>query len=82
MMMAVAVAVLLVGSLALNDRWRQSVTSASQDVHGVATSPTVVALSNAAAGVYTVIKNFSADNTFLFAFLVVATVLVVLMLRT
>ena len=80
--MAAAVAVLLVGSLALNERWRQSMTSASQDVHDVTSSSMMMAVSNAAAGLTAVVKGFAADNTFLFGFLVVTAVLVVLMLRT
>ena len=80
--MAAAVAVLLVGSAALNDRWRQSLTSASQDAHQVATSPIVMLVSNAAASLSAVVRGFAADNTFLFGFLVVTAVLVVLMLRT
>jgi hypothetical protein len=80
--LASTVAVLFVGSLALNDRWRQSVTSASQDMHQVQSNPTVIALTGAAAGVVGVIKEFSAENTFLFVFLLVTAVLVVLMLRT
>ena len=79
---ASAVAVLLVGSAALNDQWRQSVSSASLDAHDVATSSTMMAVNHAAASLTSVIKGFAADNTFLFGFLVATAVLVVLMLRT
>ena len=79
---ASAVAVLVVGSLAMNDRWRQSLASASEDAGHITSNPTFVALTNAASGVVSVVRDFSVDNTFLFAFLVVAAVLVVLMLRT
>ena len=80
--MAAAVAVLLVGSAALNERWRQGLTSASQDAHDVAHSPIMITVSNAAASLTAVVKGFAADNTFLFGFLLVTAVLVVLMLRT
>jgi len=82
LIVALALMALLVGSLAMNDRWRHSVTSASQDIHHVTSSPAVTDLSNAATGIVGVVKDFSTDNTFLFSFLVVAAVLVVLMLRT
>src|SRR5438874_801295 len=42
----------------------------------------VASLTDAAIGAMAVVKDFSADNTFLFAFLVVTAILVVLMLRT
>jgi hypothetical protein len=77
-----AVAVMLMASLAVNEQWRRSVASAAHDVHTVASSPTVVAFSGAAGGVLASIQGFRADNPFLFAFLLVAAVLVVLMVRT
>jgi hypothetical protein len=75
-------AVLLLGSLALNDQWRQSLSSASMDAHDVATSQTMVAVNHAAGSLTGAIKGFAQDNTFLFGFLVATAVLVVLMLRT
>ena len=81
-LVATALLMLLAGSLVLNDRWRQSMSTASQDVHGIASSQTVSAINGAAGGLMVVIRDFGHDSPFLFAFLVVTAVLVVLMLRT
>jgi hypothetical protein len=78
----VAVIVLFAGSMMLNDRLRQDVVRVSGDLHAVESNGTVIAISDAAVGVVGVVRDFSADNTFLFTFLVVAAGLLVLMLRT
>lgn len=78
----VALVVLLTGSILLNDRLRQSVVSISGDLHAVQSNSTVTAIGDAVAGVLGVLKDFSANNTFLFTFLIAAVALVVLMLRS
>ena len=77
-----AVAVLIAALMVTNDRLRQSVGRFSGDMSDVRASGPVASLTDAAIGAMAVVKDFSADNTFLFAFLVVAAILVVLMLRT
>jgi hypothetical protein len=78
----VALVVLFMGSMMLNDRLRQGVVSVSGDLHAVQSNSTVSALGDAAEGVVGVLRDFSANNTFLFTFVAVAAALVVLMLRT
>ena len=75
-------AVLVVALVATNDRLRQSVSGLSGNISDIRASGPVASLTDAAAAAVTVVRDFSVDNTFLFAFLVVAVVLVILMLRT
>jgi len=77
-----ALAALVAALMVTNDRLREGVNHLSGNISDVRSSTPVVSLTDAAAGAFSVVKDFSADNTFLFAFLVVAAVLVVLMLRT
>lgn len=80
---AMSALAVLVGMLVLiNDRLRQSVDRFSGSISDVRSSGPVASLTDAAIGAIGVVRDFSADNTFLFAFLIVAAVLVVLMLRT
>lgn len=79
-MLALAV---LVGALVLtNDRLRQSLDRFSGNISDVRASGPVTSITDAGLGAVRAVADFGADNTFLFAFLVVAAVLVVLMLRT
>jgi ABC-type transport system involved in cytochrome c biogenesis permease component len=77
-----AVAVLFAVLMLTNERLRLSADRFSGSISDVRSSAPVASLTDAATGVIAVVRDFSVDNTFLFAFLVVAAVLVVLMLRT
>ena len=77
-----AVVALLAALFVTNDRLRQSLDRFSGHVGDIRSSGPVASLSDAALGVLAVVRDFSADNTFLFVFLVVSVVLVVQMLRT
>jgi hypothetical protein len=76
-----ALAVIGVALMALNDPLRQSVGRFTGNIGDIRSIGPVSALSAAVADAFGVVRTFSADNTFLSAFLVVAAVLVVLMLR-
>jgi hypothetical protein len=73
-----ALAVLVTTLIVINDQLRQSVVRFAGNIGGIRSSP----FGEAAGGIFNVVKDFSVDNPFLFAFLIVTAVLVVLMLRT
>ena len=77
----IAITMLALILFAFNDRLRTSVDRLSEHVADVRTSGPMSSMTDAAIGVLSVVRDFSVDNTFLFAFLVVSLVLVVLMLR-
>jgi hypothetical protein len=74
--------VVLVGALTIFDtRVREGVSRFADEVARSGSQPFISKLSDATAPVVDIVRDFSADNTFLFTFLVAAVVLVVMMLR-
>ena len=80
---ALLAVVVLFGVLMLfNARVRDGVREFGHEVSRSGSRPFLGPISEAAVAVFGVVHDFSAGNTFLFTFLVVAVVLVVLMLRS
>ena len=77
-----ALVVLFGAVISISDRLRESLARFIRDLSEPVSSPSLSAFGDAATGMVGVVGNFGADNPFLFAFLVVALVLVVLMLRS
>jgi hypothetical protein len=76
-----ALALLAVALIAFNEPFRQSLGQFSGNIGDVRSIGPVSALSAAVGEALGVLRNFGADNALMSAFLVVAAVLVVLMLK-
>ena len=77
----VAVAVMFTTVFVFSDRFRQSAQQMAGGVSGIRSNGSVIAFSDAAAGVMLAIRDFGAANPFLAGFLVVAIVLVFLAMK-
>jgi hypothetical protein len=77
-----ALVVLGVALVAMNAQLRQGVERFSGNFNDIRSSGPVAALSGAVIDAFGAVRTFGGDNTLMFAFLIAATVLVVLMLRT
>jgi hypothetical protein len=75
-------AVIGVALVAMNEPLRQGLGRFSGHIGDLRSLGPVAALSDAVTNAVSLVGSFSDDNTLLFAFLVVAVALVVLMLRT
>ena len=77
-----ALVVLGVALVAMSPQLRQGVERFSGNFNDIRSSGPVAALSGAVIDAFGAVRTFSGDNTLMFAFMIAATVLVILMLRT
>ncbi len=77
-----ALSVLVASSMMLSPRLRHGVVGSIRGDASASDMPPASTIGNAAVGAFDTVKAFSSENALLFAFIVVASVLFVMMLRT